>query len=114
MTFFKFTLNRQIDFRNEVFAISVSQQGDRLGRYRLKQSKFEPSRFSILLGKSDGTFVKANVGDDFLFSLHNEEVVLTPGEYTMMIDPIWNDVASSDRLYKEILVDIYSQEAIDI
>lgn len=99
MTFFKFRLNRQIDFRDEAFAISVSQQGDRLGRYRLKQNKFKPSRFNILLGKSDGTFVKANVGDDFLFSLDNEEVVLTPGEYIMMIDPIWNDVASSDRLY---------------
>ena len=66
MTFFRFRLDRQIDFRNEAFAISVSQQGDRLGRYRLKNKKFEPSRFNILLGKTDGQLAKANVGDEFL------------------------------------------------
>ena len=66
MTFFRFRLDRQIDFRNEAFAISVSQQGDRLGRYRLKNKKFEPSRFNILLGKTDGQLAKANVGHEFL------------------------------------------------
>ena len=94
--FFKFTLPSDIDCSKDVFAVSVSQQGDRLGRYRLKDEtkKFEESRFNIVLGKVDGTFVKADVGDDFLFYLENEETPLAAGEYIVMIDPIWNGKAS--------------------
>jgi hypothetical protein len=46
--------------------------------------------------------------------LHNKDVVLTPGEYILMIDPIWNAVASTDKLYKKVLVDIYSKNLIEI
>lgn len=64
--------------------------------------------FNIVLGKADGTFVKADVGDDFLFYLENENVSLTAGEYIVMIDPIWNSKAKQDKLYKDIHIDIYS------
>jgi len=46
--------------------------------------------------------------------LHNKDVVLTPGEYIVMIDPIWNSVASTDKLYKDVLVGIYSKDLIEI
>ena len=114
MTFFRFKLERQIDFKNESFSIQVSQQGDRLGKYKLSSGKFEPSRFNILLGKSDGPFIKATLGDEFLLSLNNENVVMTPGEYIVMVDPIWNDSASQDKLHKKILVDVCCRDRIEI
>ena len=102
--FFTFTLAKEIRFEKEAFAISVSQQGNRLGSYRLKDSKkkFEPSQFNILLGKTDGTFAKANFGSEFMFSLDNEDLNLTAGEYIMMIDPIWNASAYITREFKKI------------
>lgn len=68
-----------------------------MGSYRLKDpdTKFEPSQFNILLGKTDGTFSKANFGSEFMFSLTNEELNLTAGEYVIMIDPIWNASAET-------------------
>jgi hypothetical protein len=41
-------------------------------------------------------------------------VVLTPGEYIVMVDPIWNASASSDKLHKNVLVDVYCQDRIEI
>lgn len=113
---FKFTLPASVDYKKDVFTISVSQQGDRLGRYRLsdESKKFEASMFNIVLGKADGTFVKADVGDDFLFYLENENVSLTPGEYIVMIDPIWNSKAKQDKLYKDIHIDIYSTHQVEL
>jgi hypothetical protein len=109
-TFFTFTLDRDINFLKEGFAISVSQQGNRLGSYRLKdpEKKFEPSQFNILLGKTNGTFSKANFGSEFMFSLTNEDLNLTAGEYVIMIDPIWNASAKADLEYKKIYIDIYA------
>ena len=49
-----------------------------------------------------------------MFSLTNNDLNLTPGEYVVMIDPIWNQTASNDRRYKEILIDIYSSVEIEI
>lgn len=31
---FKFSLSKTVDCRTEIFAISINQQGDRLGKYR--------------------------------------------------------------------------------
>ena len=56
--------------------------------------------------------MKANVGMNFLQSLDNEGVVLTPGEYIVMVDPVWNGCANTDKLYKKILIDIYSKDGI--
>ena len=99
-----------------MFAISVSQQGDRLGTYRLKDEarKFESSSFNIILGKADGTFVKYDVGKDFLLSLKLEETQLAAGDYILMIDPIWNSKASQDKLYKDIHIDIYGTHVVDL
>jgi hypothetical protein len=41
--------------------------------------------------KEDGKFVQAVFGGSFNFSLElNMNVVLQPGNYVFMIDPIWN------------------------
>ena len=95
--FFTFTLTQEIRFEKDAFSISVSQQGDRLGTYRLKDDskKFTPSKFNIILGRTDGVFVKAVFGSDFMFSLTNEELNLTPGNYVVMIDPVWNETANN-------------------
>lgn len=114
--FFKFTLNRNIEFNKDVFAISVSQQGDRLGRYRLKNAaqKFEACNFSILLGSRDGKFIKADAGADFLFYLDNNEIELEAGEYIVMIDPIWNECAERENEFRQVMLDIYCTEEIEI
>lgn len=39
---------------------------------------------------------------------------MTPGEYIVMVDPIWNDSASQDKLYKKILVDVCCRNRIEI
>jgi len=60
---------------------------------------FWPSQFNVMLYKSDGTFVKSKCGSDFLFSLDNRDVVLTPGDYIVMVDPIWNQQTIRDLDY---------------
>ena len=67
-----------------------------------------------MLGKVDGTFIKADSGKDFLFYLDNEDVVLTAGDYVVMIDPIWNQCAEKERFYKLVNLDIYCPDQIDI
>ena len=31
-----------------------------------------------------------------------------------MIDPVWNGTTDNDDLYREVLVDIYAPEAVDL
>jgi hypothetical protein len=47
-------------------------------------------------------------------SLNNENVKLTPGEYIVVVDAIWHASASQDTLHKNVLVDIYCQDRIEI
>ena len=63
--------------------------------------------------KANGEFVEAAFGSDFMFSLTMEKVVLTPGEYVFMIDPIWNSSAQLDGRYRDVLIDIYAPDVID-
>jgi hypothetical protein len=70
--------------------------------------------FSIVLGKSDGAWVKADAGSDFLFYLDNENVTLNPGEYIVMIDPIWNECANKHAEFKNVHLDIYSTQQVEI
>ena len=53
-------------------------------------------------------------GQQFNFSLMNENVELKAGKYIIMVDPLWNESANFDRCYKEIIVDIYATEAVYI
>ena len=46
-----------------------------------------------------------------MFTLENKDLVLSPGEYIIMIDPIWNKSARLSPSYKDILIDIYGPES---
>ena len=59
-----------------------------------------------------GEFINGRYGSDFTFSLLTEKIVLKPGKYIIMVDPMWNKSAENDRLYREVLVDIYCPEAV--
>ena len=50
--------------------------------------------------------MKGRFGSDFNLSLTNDDITLMPGNYMVMIDPLWNDSANLSGKYKEILVDI--------
>ena len=92
------------------------QQGERLRNYRQKDPhlKFEPSKFNIVLMKESGEFVNARFGSHFTFSLLNQNIILEPGKYIFMVDPLWNDSIENDEMYREVLVDIYGPETVDI
>ena len=59
----------------------------------------------------DGEFVKARFGSRFMFSVENKDLILSPGEYILMVDPIWDKSAEFDSAYKDVLIDIYSNQA---
>ena len=46
-----------------------------------------------------------------MFTLENKDLVLTPGEYVFMVDPIWNKFADNDKAYRDVLIDIYGPES---
>lgn len=112
--FFQFTLTREVNFKDRAFAISVLQQGDRLMNYRQKDPKklFNPSKFNIVLMTADGEFVHGRYGSGFTFSLLTENIVLKPGKYILMIDPMWNESTANDQLYREVLIDVYCPEPV--
>ena len=115
--FFKFTLTKDIQPNSHAFTLSVFQQGDRLGTYRLKNEKqaFKPSEFSILLMTEAGEFVTANFGSNFMQSLFNDNLALAAGTYCVMIDPIWNAcVSNNPQLYKIVILDAYAPEALKL
>ena len=93
--FLRFSLKRPVKFDQQSFAISVFQQGNRLGAYRLKneQQIFKPAEFNIMLMKNSGQFVKANFGSSFMQSLLNDDLTLDVGNYCLMVDPLWNPIA---------------------
>lgn len=88
----------------------------RLQRYRVKdESKlFKESPFNIILMSDKGEFISARYGSRFNFSLLNQKITLKPGKYVFMIDPIWNDTANNHPNYKDVLVDIYGPESVDL
>ena len=69
--FFKFRLTKQVDFKIQSFAISVSQQGNRLGNYRNadESKQYERSAFNIILMKENGTYVQSTFDAKFQTSL---------------------------------------------
>ena len=58
--------------------------------------------------------MKGRFGSDFNLSLTNDDITLMPGNYMVMIDPLWNDSANLSGKFKEILVDIYAAENVMI
>ena len=63
-----------------------------------------------------GQFVHARYGKRFTFSLADikENIVLKPGKYIVMVDPLFNETAENDPMYREVLVDIYAPETVNI
>ena len=115
--FFRFNIKNEINCDRSTFSIQVFQQCDVLGSYRYRdQSRvFEPDQFNIvLLNESSGEFVTACFGSSFLFSLHVEDVVLPPGDYIVMIDPIWNEKSERNPLNKQVLIDIYAPQQLNL
>ena len=49
-----------------------------------------------------------------MFSLLNQQVRLEPGKYIFMIDPVWNSSAETNPLYKDVLIDIYAPECVEM
>ena len=44
-------------------------------------------------------------------SLLNDDLTLAAGDYTLMVDPVWNDCVNNDPFeYKKVLIDIYGPE----
>ncbi len=74
----------------------MSQQGDKLGKYRLRNGKFEPSAFDIVLINEKGEWVKGSRSEQFVNSLIVDNAVLEPGKYLVMVSPNWNEEASND------------------
>ena len=46
-----------------------------------------------MLMREDGEFITACFGRDFFLMLQSEDLVLAPGTYCVMVDPIWNEIA---------------------
>ena len=61
-----------------------------------------------------GEFIHGRFGSGFTFSLLTEKIVLKPGKYIIMVDPIWNKSAKNDQLYKDVLIDIYCPESVTL
>lgn len=77
---------------------------------------FQESNFNIILMTEQGEFVHARYGKRFTFSLLNikENITLKPGKYIVMVDPLWNETADNDAMYREVLLDIYAPETVDL
>ena len=75
-------LKESIDCEKQTFAISASQQGNRLASYRSSQSdlKFEPARITMLLISANGEIVAVNKGPSrFMQSLVVDKGTLAAG-----------------------------------
>lgn len=61
-----------------------------------------------------GKFITATFGSRFMFSMLNQEIDLERGNYIFMIDPIWDPSADLCDSYKDVLVDVYAPECVDL
>lgn len=61
-----------------------------------------------------GEFVKGRFGSRFNFSLLNTKIILKPGKYVFMIDPVWNETADNNNSYRDVLVDVYAPESVNL
>ena len=49
-----------------------------------------------------------------MYSLMNNQTNLEKGSYVFMIDPVWDESADLHEDYKEVLVDVYAPEIVDL
>ena len=96
--FFAFTLDEQIDCNVETFGIICEQQGNRIFTANLPdytKKKFYPSNFQIMLiycGDEPGQYelVQSTFDSHFKLTLTVDKKVLPPGDYMILIAPLWN------------------------
>ena len=60
--------------------------------------------------REEGKFVNGNYGSRFMFSLLNDNIMLSPGKYVIMIDPLWDETTFNDEAYRDVLIDIYGPQ----
>ena len=84
--------------------------------YRQKDSRllFKPTNFNIMLMTEQGEVVNERFGNKFMFSLLNQKIKLKPGKYVIMVDPVWNEEAENDEQYREVLIDVYAPENVEL
>ena len=63
-----------------------------------------------------GNIVKANCNPYPKFDncLGIDEGTLEAGEYHILVDPVWDPTAEKDDDYKDILIDVYCVQDIDV
>ena len=49
-----------------------------------------------------------------MFSLVNDHFALSPGKYIIMIDPLWDETTFNDEAYRDVLVDIYCPQQVNL
>ena len=62
----------------------------------------------------EGKFIHGNYGSRFMFSLLNDNIMLNPGKYVIMIDPLWDETTFNDEAYRDVLVDIYGPQQVSL
>ena len=112
--YFKFRLNED----HHQFAVTVCQQGDRLGRYRpqSREDRYVPSPFSMLMIDLDsGNIIensRAKTRQNFFHSLLINNPVMDQGNYLLVVDVAWDGSVNLDPGFDDILVRTYSLEPI--
>lgn len=65
---------------------------------------------------ADGKYINGFSDDDFNTCMYasDTKVRLAPGQYIIALDATWNDSASRDSRYQDVLLDIYGPSQVSI
>ena len=66
------------------------------------------------MNERTGEYINSCFGSRFMYSLMNKDIMLQPDSYVFMVDPIWHESAEFDPSYREVLIDVYAPEVLDI
>ena len=110
--FFEFELTKDMDTVDLDLAVTVTQQGNRLGNYRAREKPFQPSSFSIVLISESGHWIGATQNDKFSTSLLVDDRVLQAGKYMALVSAAWNSASNYHSEYKQVFVEIISNQEI--
>jgi hypothetical protein len=94
---------------DEVFTISVAQQGPRLKCDRLRQGAFNPAAIKIMLySENGGNWIEAQYMRAFNNWMEVDDADLEAGAYKVVVEiPQWNACANQRSVYKQVCVDIF-------
>jgi len=121
MAFFRLDVNELINLQSGVFAATIYQQGNRLGKCRANHDRFEPSEFNMTLIQTktghSSTFLKSVQGDAFNLTMivdKDDHKTLASGTYILVVDARWNKIANNHHAYKNISVSVESPGSLKI